>query len=403
MDVAANDGGYEKTTRMLILDTILSVWAVFGTRPEAIKMLPLVRALNVDPRFDVTVCVTGQHREMLDQVMKVFGVEADIDLNVMKPGQTLPELSSRIITGLDGALNNALRKPDYLLVHGDTTTTLSAAFAAYYHQIPIGHVEAGLRTFDIYSPFPEEGNRKMTGAISTLHFAPTERAADALRKEGVDEQFISITGNTVIDALKWMDFEIEKTPSLAGEVLELVSEIKQQYNRYILVTGHRRENHGGGFERICAALREIASNHPDTAIVYPVHPNPKVREPVQAQLGDIDSVKLITPQEYAPFISLMKNAYLIMTDSGGVQEEAPSLGIPVLVMRDTTEREEAVEAGTVRLVGTDTQKIIDETEILLSDPDAYHAMSMKKNPYGDGNACERIIESIHEHSLTNKI
>ncbi|APD92385.1 MAG: UDP-N-acetylglucosamine 2-epimerase (non-hydrolyzing) [Gammaproteobacteria bacterium TMED95] len=380
-----------------MLNTPLSVWVVFGTRPEAIKMLPLVRAMKEDSRFDVTVCITAQHREMLDQVMRVFDVKADIDLDVMRENQSLPELSSRIITGLDFALKSADKKPDYLLVHGDTATTLSAALGAYFHQIPVGHVEAGLRTNNIYSPFPEEGNRKMTGAISTLHFAPTSKAESALLREGVSPEFISVTGNTVIDALKWVVEQLEITPSLAGETEGFISNIKQKYSRYILVTGHRRENHGDGFKRICQALRTIASQNPDTAIIYPVHPNPKVLKPVTDELGQLDNISLISPQEYAPFVSLMKNAYLILTDSGGVQEEAPSLGIPVLVMRDTTEREEAVEAGTVRLVGTDSEKIINEATILLNDPVAYDAMAGKKNPYGDGQACNRILSVLIEH------
>ncbi|MEG3765072.1 non-hydrolyzing UDP-N-acetylglucosamine 2-epimerase [Alteromonas sp. 14N.309.X.WAT.G.H12] len=377
----------------------LHVWVVFGTRPEAIKMLPLVLAIKENPLFKVTVCVTGQHREMLDQVMDRFGVVADIDLNVMTPGQSLLELSSKISVGLDRALASAEVRPSYILVHGDTTTTLSASFAAYYHQIPVGHVEAGLRTFDLYSPFPEEGNRKMTGAISALHFAPTERARQALLNEGVSDSAISVTGNTVVDALKWMVDKIDEQPSLAGKALDVVSEIKQRYRHYILITAHRRENHGEGFARICAALRRIEAANPDVAIIYPVHPNPNIMGPVRAELGGIENIKLIEQQEYAPFIYLMKNAFMIITDSGGVQEEAPSLGVPVLVVRDTTEREEAVEVGTVRLVGTDPKKIIKEVQTLIDDPYAYSAMSSKKNPYGDGGACKKIIQALEYDAL----
>jgi UDP-N-acetylglucosamine 2-epimerase (non-hydrolysing) len=383
------------------LKNTISVWAVFGTRPEAIKMLPLVKQLKNAPDFDITVCITAQHREMLDQVMDVFDVKADIDLNVMTAGQTLGTLTSKVITGLDNALNKATRKPDYILVHGDTSTTLSAALAGYYHQIPVGHVEAGLRTYDINSPFPEEGNRQMVGRIASLHFTPTSRATQTLKNELVSPSAIVQTGNTVIDALMWMEQKLNVEPALAGDMIAYVDNIKTNFKKYVLVTGHRRENHGSGFKRICAALRYLAINHPDVAIVYPVHPNPKVRGPVEDELGDLPNVDLIEPQDYAPFLYLMKNSHLILTDSGGVQEEAPSLAIPVLVMRDTTERQEAVDAGTVKLVGTNTDMIIKEAEILLHDADAYRAMAKTENPYGDGHACKRIEDALR-HSFESK-
>jgi UDP-N-acetylglucosamine 2-epimerase (non-hydrolysing) len=383
------------------LENGISVWTVFGTRPEAIKMLPLVKELQAAPDFDVTVCVTAQHREILDKVMSVFGVEADIDLNVMTAGQTLSTLTAKIVMQLDLALALPSKKPDYILVHGDTTTTLAAALVGYYHQIPVGHVEAGLRTYDINSPFPEEGNRQMVRCISDIHFSPTSRTTQTLINELTPPERVIETGNTVIDALKWMEAELESTPALAKDMPAYVSKIKNKYERYILVTGHRRENHGGGFERVCTALREIAESNPNLAIVYPIHPNPKVREPVMAALGGIDNIELIDPQDYAPFIYLMKHSYLILTDSGGVQEEAPSLGKPVLVMRDTTERQEAIEAGTVKLVGTDTAKIVKETSILLHDSDAYAAMGKTQNPYGDGYASKRIVEAIR-NSFKNK-
>jgi UDP-N-acetylglucosamine 2-epimerase (non-hydrolysing) len=378
----------------------ITVWAIFGTRPEAIKMLPLVLAMQKDPRFTPIVCITAQHREILDQVMDVFGVTADIDLNVMTPGQSLAGLTSRLLLGLDEALSSppaGIKKPDYIFVHGDTSTTFAASLSGYYHQIPVCHVEAGLRTLDLYSPFPEEGNRQLTSVLAELHFAPTSLAKENLLAEKRSESSITVTGNTVVDALLWMRDKLECNPALADEIADFVSDIKRQYSRYILVTGHRRENHGGGFERICEALTTIATNNPDVAIVYPVHPNPNVREPVERLLSAHKNIILISPQDYAPFIYLMDRSYLILTDSGGIQEEAPSLGKPVLVMRDTTERQEAVEAGTVKLVGTDTQRIIQEVEKLLTSPQEYELMSSVANPYGDGSASKQILDALYFH------
>lgn len=369
------------------------VLLVFGTRPEAIKMAPVYEALKATPGFDVRVAVTAQHREMLDQVLRLFGIAPDYDLNVMKPGQGLTEITAAVLAGLKPVLENYA--PDLLLVHGDTTTTLSASLAAYYQQIPVGHVEAGLRTGNIYSPWPEEINRKIAGTIATLHFAPTARSKANLLAENVDPLHVTVTGNTVIDALLDVVGRLEKDTALSDnldEQLGLTASLKSG-SRLILVTGHRRESHGGGFERICDALAQLAAR-PDVEIVYPVHLNPNVKEPVERRLGDLDNVRLITPQDYLPFVQLMRRADLILTDSGGVQEEAPSLGKPVLVMRDTTERPEAIEAGTIKLVGTDTAMIVSEATRLLDDRAAYEAMSFAHNPYGDGRAAARIIDSI---------
>lgn len=365
------------------------VLLVFGTRPEAIKMAPVYEVLKATPGLDVRVAVTAQHREMLDQVLRLFGIEPDYDLNVMKPGQGLTEITAAVLAGLKPVLEEF--SPDLLLVHGDTTTTLSASLAAYYQQIPVGHVEAGLRTGNIYSPWPEEINRKVTGAIARLHFAPTERAASKLKSEGVDEDQISITGNTVIDALLEVVERLENDPqqSAAFDTEFGIDPTK----RLILVTGHRRESFGGGFERICASLATIAKRE-DVQIIYPVHLNPNVKGPVEISLGGLERVKLIAPQDYLPFVHLMRRAEIILTDSGGVQEEAPSLGKPVLVMRDTTERPEAVDAGTVKLVGTDADLIVRETASLLEDQAAYDAMSRAHNPYGDGQASLRIRDAI---------
>ncbi len=378
-------------------NTPLSVWAVFGTRPEAIKMLPLVLAMKNDARFNPTVCITAQHRDILDKVMGVFDVKADIDLNVMKPGQGFTELTARILQGMEDVLTDTpegVEKPQCVLVHGDTTTTMATTLASYYQQIPVGHVEAGLRTGNKYSPFPEEINRKITGSVADFHFAPTGLSHANLKAEGVDDGAIFVTGNTVIDALLFMRNKLNTQPELAGEMQSFVSDMKARYSRYILVTGHRRESHGGGFDRICDALNAIAESHPDTAIVYPVHPNPNVRGPVHAKLSRSRNIYLIDPQDYAPFIHLMDNAYLILTDSGGIQEEAPSLGKPVLVMRDVTERQEALEAGTVKLVGTDTKKIINEVDTLIRSAAAYEAMAGVKNPYGDGTSCKQILDAL---------
>jgi UDP-N-acetylglucosamine 2-epimerase (non-hydrolysing) len=366
----------------------LDVLLVFGTRPEAIKMAPVHRALAQDPRFRVRVCVTAQHREMLDQVLNLFGIEPEYDLDLMRPGQDLSAITGSVLEGLKGVLEEAA--PDYVLVHGDTTTTMAASLAAYYARVPVGHVEAGLRTGDIYSPWPEEMNRRLTGSIATLHFAPTEAARANLQREGVDDARIAVTGNTVIDALLTM---VERARAGGeGEFSERFEGIDLD-RRLVLVTGHRRENFGGGFERICQALAELART-PDVEIVYPVHLNPNVQEPVHRILGSLPNVHLIAPQEYLPFLFLMDRAHLIITDSGGIQEEAPSLGKPVLVMRDTTERPEAVEAGTVRLVGTDAKVIVDAARTLLEDEDEYRSMSFAHNPYGDGAASKRIADAL---------
>ena len=367
------------------------VLTVFGTRPEAIKMAPLVHALANDERFDARVCVTAQHREMLDQVLELFEIYPCYDLNLMKAGQTLPEVTSRILMELTPVLKEF--KPDVVLVHGDTATTFAASLAAYYEQILVGHVEAGLRTGNIYSPWPEEANRKLTGSLTKYHFAPTDTSKENLLKENYSEKDIYVTGNTVIDALLMVVEKLDNDKNLQNE-MEASFPYLHDFNRLILVTGHRRESFGGGFERICEALVEVAKENPQDLILYPVHLNPNVQEPVNRILAGIKNIKLIEPQSYLPFVYLMNRSYLILTDSGGIQEEAPSLGKPVLVMRDTTERPEAVSAGTVKLVGTDTKLIISEIQNLLDDQPAYEIMSRAHNPYGDGKACERILNSL---------
>jgi UDP-N-acetylglucosamine 2-epimerase (non-hydrolysing) len=364
---------------------------VFGTRPEAIKMAPLALSLSADERFDAKVCVTGQHREMLDQVLDLFELKPDHDLKIMKPGQDLTDVTTSILQGMKGVLAEV--KPDIVLVHGDTATTFATTLAAYYQQIPVGHVEAGLRTGNIYSPWPEEANRKLTGALAHMHFAPTERSRQNLLEEGVAPKQVQVTGNTVIDALLDVVEKLEMTPAYQQRFAEQFDFLDAN-RKLILVTGHRRESFGGGFERICQALHDTAARHPDTQIVYPVHLNPNVREPVNRLLSDIDNVHLIEPLDYLPFVYLMNRAHLILTDSGGIQEEAPSLGKPVLVMRDTTERPEAVDAGTVKLVGTDVERIVGELHTLLTDKAAYEAMSYAHNPYGDGKACQRIRDAL---------
>ena len=369
----------------------IRVLSVFGTRPEAIKMAPLVRLLAADARFDARVCVTGQHREMLDQVMRLFDLSADHDLAVMKPGQDLTGVATAMLTGMAEVLRAG--RPDIVLVHGDTLTTLAASLSAYWHQVPVGHVEAGLRTGNLYSPWPEEANRKLTGAITALHFAPTERAAQNLRREGVDPATIAVTGNTVIDALLQVVGRLRDDAGLRAEVTRDLP-LPAAGRRMVLVTGHRRENFGGGFERICAAIARLADRFPDVDLVYPVHLNPNVQEPVNRLLSGCANVRLIAPLDYLPFVAMLDAATLVLTDSGGIQEEAPSLGKPVLVMRDTTERPEAVEAGTVRLVGTDTDAIVAEATRLLTDAAAYAAMSGVHNPYGDGQAAPRIVEAL---------
>lgn len=369
----------------------MKVLLVFGTRPEAIKMAPLFHALKADSAFDVKVCVTAQHREMLDQVLQLFAIVPDYDLDIMSPGQGLTEISCRILEGLKPILEEY--QPDTVLVHGDTTTTLATSLAAFYQRIPVGHVEAGLRTGDIYSPWPEEANRTLTGHIATYHFAPTEQSRQNLLKENLPDSHIFVTGNTVIDSLLLISDKVLNDKAQRAS-LEKQYPFLANGKKTILVTGHRRESFGQGFEHICSALAEIASANEDVQIVYPVHLNPHVREPVKRILGHIDNVILIEPQEYLPFVWLMNHAWLILTDSGGIQEEAPSLGKPVLVMRDTTERPEAVKAGTVQLVGTDQQRIVAEVNRLLHDADAYQKMSRAHNPYGDGHACERILEAL---------
>lgn len=370
---------------------MMKVLTVFGTRPEAIKMAPLALQLADDPRFDAKVCVTAQHREMLDQVLGLFELEPDFDLNLMKPGQDLTDITTGILQGLKSVLQEF--KPDIVLVHGDTATTFAATLAAYYQQIPVGHVEAGLRTNNIYSPWPEEGNRKLTSALTNIHFAPTTTSQANLLKEGIDPASIHITGNTVVDALLEVVKKLDSNTELATELAAKFSFLNPE-QRLLLVTGHRRESFGGGFERICQALANTAQAHPDVQIVYPVHLNPNVQEPVNRLLAGFDNIRLIEPQDYLPFVYLMNRAHIILTDSGGIQEEAPSLGKPVLVMRDTTERPEAVEAGTVKLVGTDVTTITTELNKLLTDEAAYNLMSRAHNPYGDGQACQRIRDAL---------
>lgn len=369
---------------------------IFGTRPEAIKMAPLIHAFNQhSEKFTTKVCLTAQHREMLDQVMSFFELEADYDLNLMRPNQTLNGLTSDILLALKPILEEF--QPDYVYVHGDTTTTMASALAAFYSGAKICHVEAGLRTYNLQSPFPEEMNRQVTGIISDFNFAPTEDSAQNLLKEGKNENSIFVTGNTVIDALMY-GIEKVKSTSFKDDEIENLNGLIDTNKKLILVTGHRRENHGEGFIRICESLKQIAIDNSEVQIIYPVHLNPNVKEPVFRTLSGIDNIHLIEPLAYPAFIWLMEKSYLIITDSGGVQEEAPSLGKPVLVMRETTERPEAVEAGTVILVGTDKQKIISETSRLLNDESSYESMSRTHNPYGDGKASERIVKFIIDNA-----
>lgn len=360
-------------------------------------MAPLVHALAKDPHFEAKVCVTAQHREMLDQVLNLFSIVPDYDLNIMHPGQDLTDITCRILQGLKPILASFL--PDVVLVHGDTTTTAAASLAAFYQRIPVGHVEAGLRTGDLYSPWPEEANRTLTGHLAMYHFAPTDKARQNLLRENLADKQITVTGNTVIDALFWVRDRVLSNETLRGD-LSLRYPFLNNGKKTILVTGHRRESFGQGFEHICHALAHLAATHADVQIVYPVHLNPNVREPVNRILGHIENVVLIEPQDYLPFVYLMNHAWLILTDSGGIQEEAPSLGKPVLVMRETTERPEAVDAGTVRLVGTDRQRIVDAVTRLLQDNQEYQRMSQAHNPYGDGHACERILCALKQHQVT---
>lgn len=365
---------------------------VFGTRPEAIKMAPLALKLqHYSQDFETKVCVTGQHRQMLDQVLELFSLKPDFDLNLMKPGQTLSDVTSGVLKGLEQVFEQWL--PDVILVHGDTATTFAASLAAYYHKIKVGHVEAGLRTGDLYSPWPEEANRQLTGVLANYHFAPTQSSYDNLIKENANPVTIVVTGNTVIDALLQVKQKVEQDQTLIEQFQQQFSFIEKE-KKLILVTGHRRENFGQGFLNICQALANLAKKYPDIQIVYPVHLNPNVQQPVNALLADIDNVYLIAPQDYLPFVYLMNRSYLILTDSGGIQEEAPSLGKPVLVMRDTTERPEAVQAGTVRLVGTEISTIEQSVAELLENPDVYAEMAAAHNPYGDGTACQQIIQFL---------
>lgn len=372
--------------------TRLKILTVFGTRPEAIKMAPLVKELEKHPDiFQSIVCVTAQHRQMLDQVLDLFQIKPDYDLDIMRTGQDLFDITSNVILGLKPVLEK--EKPDIVLVHGDTTTTLAASLAAYYLQIRVGHVEAGLRTGNKYAPFPEEVNRKIAGCIADMHFAPTEASSNNLVKEGVSKDKIYVTGNTVIDALKLVSIQIRDV--FSKELANSFSFL-DNCKRLVLVTGHRRENFGEGFDSICLALADIAKANSDVEILYPVHLNPNVREPVNRILreGNLHNIHLIDPVDYLPFVYLMNRSYFVITDSGGVQEEAPSLGKPVLVMRETTERPEAVSAGTVKLVGTNRERIVEEANLLLSNKKIYDKMSRAHNPYGDGTACYQIIEVL---------
>lgn len=374
---------------------------VFGTRPEAIKMAPLVKAFEKHPQdFNTLVCVTGQHREMLDQVLRLFDIVPDYDLNIMKQGQDLYDVTARVLVGMRDVLKQA--KPDVVLVHGDTTTSTAAALAAFYQQIPVGHVEAGLRTHDIYSPWPEEMNRQITGRIATYHFAPTPLAQENLLKENIPPQHITVTGNTVIDALYAVVEKIQQDRSLSGELTERLQAAGYdplrigQGRRLVLITGHRRENFGEGFRNICRAIKTLSEKYPEVDFVYPMHLNPNVRRPIAEVFGQQHGANLffIEPLEYLEFVFLMEKSTLVLTDSGGIQEEAPGLGKPVLVMRDTTERPEALAAGTVRLVGTDYDRITGEVSRLLDDEAYYESMSRAVNPYGDGLACGRIVQTF---------
>ena len=379
------------------------VMLVFGTRPEAIKMAPLVKEFQKYPdTFKTIVCVTGQHRQMLDQVLQLFEIVPDYDLNIMKQGQDLYDVTARVLTGMRDVLKES--HPDVVLVHGDTTTSTAAALAAFYQQIPVGHVEAGLRTHNIYSPWPEEMNRQITGRIATYNFAPTPLSKSNLLREAVAEESITVTGNTVIDALYWVVNKIKEDKVLNEELQNLLAQAGYDVTRLaggrklVLITGHRRENFGDGFINMCTAIRDLTQKYPDVDFVYPMHLNPNVRKPIHEVFGEdlsnLGNMFFIEPLEYLSFVYLMEKSNIVLTDSGGIQEEAPGLGKPVLVMRDTTERPEALEAGTVKLVGTDYDKIVNEVSLLLDDQAHYDAMSKAVNPYGDGLACGRIVETL---------
>ena len=376
---------------------------VFGTRPEAIKMAPLVKEFQKFPKeFETSVCVTGQHREMLDQVLRIFEIRPDYDLDIMQQGQDLYDVTARVLTGMRDVLKEA--QPDVVLVHGDTTTSTASALAAFYQQIPVGHIEAGLRTHNIYSPWPEEMNRLITGRIATYHFSPTPLSRQNLLAEGIKEEAITVTGNTVIDALYWVVEKIKNNKVLSVELGSFLKTAGYDVNRLndnrrlVLITGHRRENFGDGFIHMCLAIKNLVEKYPQVDFVYPMHLNPNVRKPIHEVFGETtaDNMFFIEPLEYLSFVYLMEKSTLVLTDSGGIQEEAPGLGKPVLVMRDTTERPEALEAGTVKLVGTDYDKIVSEVSALLDDPMYYDRMSKAVNPYGDGKACGRIMEFLNK-------
>lgn len=380
------------------------IMLVFGTRPEAIKMAPLVKEFQKHPdKFQTIVCVTGQHREMLDQVLHIFDIKPDYDLNIMKQGQDLYDVTARVLTGMRDVLKEA--QPDVVLVHGDTTTSTAAALAAFYQQIPVGHVEAGLRTHNIYSPWPEEMNRQLTGRIATYHFAPTPLSRENLLKEDVADEKITVTGNTVIDALYWVVEKIKTDAALSGELKEVLAKAGYDVDRLkdgkklVLITGHRRENFGDGFINMCTAIKDLTNKYPDFDFVYPMHLNPNVRKPIHEVFGEnldnLGNMFFIEPLEYLSFVYLMEKATIVLTDSGGIQEEAPGLGKPVLVMRDTTERPEALSAGTVKLVGTDYDKIVSNVSVLLDDALVYEKMSKAVNPYGDGKASSRIVTQFN--------
>ena len=373
---------------------IKKVMFAFGTRPEAIKMAPLIKTFQADKDFVTKICVTAQHREMLDQVLNIFDINPDYDLNIMKPGQDLFDVTENVLSGMKRVLSDF--NPDIVLVHGDTTTTSACSLAAFYNKIKIGHIEAGLRTGNIYSPWPEEANRKITGVLADYHFAPTSTSENNLLKENINKKNILVTGNTVIDALYLMIEKIENNPRLKSRILELISSQYKLFDdkKIILITGHRRENFGHGFRNICNALKTIADNNPDFDIVYPVHFNPNVQKPVREILSNAKNIHLIEPLSYECFIYMMSKSFFIITDSGGIQEEAPSLGKPVLVMRDSSERPEAIKAGTVKLVGTDYAKIIEESQKLIDDENEYNKMSKAYNPYGDGKASLKILNFI---------
>jgi len=387
---------------------MFKISVIFGTRPEAIKLAPIILALKKHPDFECHVCVTAQHRQMLDQVLHIFNITPDIDLDIMKPNQTLAGLTARVVTGVDQYLDDY--KPDMVLVQGDTTTVFSAALVSFYNKIPVGHVEAGLRTGNMMSPWPEEANRVLTSRIATLHFAPTENSRQNLLYEHVPAEQIVVTGNTVIDALFLALEKIRQNPPFIPSLPDFLQPVSnhepnsKSEPRMVLITGHRRENLGQGFENICNAIAKLAQKFQDVHFVYPVHLNPNVREPVERILGEkskISNIHLLAPLDYLPFVALMNRAHIIMTDSGGVQEEAPSLGKPVIVMRDTTERPEAVEAGTVRLVGTDYEAIVNEMSDLLTDQSIYDVMSLAHNPYGDGKATDRHLKALEDFFAGN--